>query len=83
MVSVVIPCYNRARTVAICVRSVRRQTYPAIEIVVVDDASDDGSAAIAEAAGATVLRLATNGGPGAARNRGPRTPGGDPVLPRR
>ncbi|MEV0326083.1 glycosyltransferase family A protein [Micromonospora echinospora] len=70
LVSVVIPCYNRARTVAICVRSVRRQTYPAIEIVVVDDASDDGSAAIAEAAGATVLRLDTNSGPGAARNRG-------------
>ncbi|MEU4569111.1 glycosyltransferase family A protein [Micromonospora sp. NPDC023956] len=70
LVSVVIPCYNRARTVALCVRSVRRQTYPAIEVVVVDDASADGSGAVAEAAGATVLRLETNSGPGAARNRG-------------
>ncbi|MFJ6194812.1 glycosyltransferase family 2 protein [Micromonospora sp. NPDC092111] len=70
LVSVVIPCYNRARTVELCVRSARQQTYPSVEIIVVDDASDDGSAAVAEAAGATVLRLATNSGPGAARNVG-------------
>ncbi|MEV0729300.1 glycosyltransferase family A protein [Polymorphospora sp. NPDC050346] len=70
LVSVVIPCYNRARTVALCVDSVLRQTHPAIEIIVVDDASDDGSAMIAASAGATVLRLTTNSGPGAARNLG-------------
>ncbi|MEU5721991.1 glycosyltransferase family A protein [Micromonospora sp. NPDC047738] len=70
LVSVVIPCYNRARTVELCVRSVRQQTYPAIEIIVVDDASSDGSAGVAESAGATVLRLPTNSGPGAARNLG-------------
>ncbi|WP_428965087.1 glycosyltransferase family 2 protein [Micromonospora fluostatini] len=70
LVSVVIPCFNRARTVALCVRSVQQQTYPTIEIIVVDDASTDDSAAIAAATGATVLRLAANTGPGAARNRG-------------
>ncbi|MEU8263271.1 glycosyltransferase family A protein [Micromonospora sp. NPDC048999] len=70
LVSVVIPCYNRARTVELCVRSVRQQTYPAIEIIVVDDASSDGSAALAASAGASVLQLKTNSGPGAARNAG-------------
>ncbi|BCJ67365.1 glycosyltransferase family 2 protein [Polymorphospora rubra] len=70
LVSVVIPCYNRARTVALCVESVRRQTHPAIEIIVVDDASTDDSAMIAASAGATVMRLPANSGPGAARNLG-------------
>ncbi|MFJ8581767.1 glycosyltransferase family 2 protein [Micromonospora sp. NPDC093277] len=70
LVSVVIPCYNRARTVELCVRSVRQQTYPAIEIIVVDDASSDGSATAAASAGATVLSLEANSGPGAARNLG-------------
>lgn len=70
LVSVVVPCYNRAHTVALCVRSVQRQTYPTIEIIVVDDASSDDSAATAEAAGATVLRLPTNSGPAIARNVG-------------
>ena len=36
----------------------------------VDDASTDDSAARAEQSGATVLRLATQGGPYAARNEG-------------
>ncbi|WDZ83524.1 glycosyltransferase family 2 protein [Micromonospora cathayae] len=70
LVSVVIPCYNRARTVGLCVRSVQRQTYPAIEIIVVDDASDDDSATVAASTGVTVRRLPTNSGPGAARNLG-------------
>ncbi|MEV4759250.1 glycosyltransferase family A protein [Micromonospora sp. NPDC049559] len=77
LVSVVIPCYNRARTIGLCVRSVRRQTYPDIEIVVVDDASGDDSAGIAESAGATVLRLPSNSGPGAARNLGAEHARGD------
>src|SRR3954470_1388602 len=40
------------------------------EVVVVDDASDDDTAAVAERAGARVVRLARQGGPGAARNAG-------------
>jgi GT2 family glycosyltransferase len=70
LVSVIIPCYNRALTIELCLRSVAAQTYPAIEVIVADDGSTDDSAAIAELAGATVLRLPENRGPSAARNLG-------------
>jgi glycosyltransferase involved in cell wall biosynthesis len=70
LVTVVIPGYNQAHTIDLCVRSAREQTCPGIEIIVVDDASTDDTAAIAAASGATVLRLPGNRGPSAARNLG-------------
>jgi GT2 family glycosyltransferase len=70
LVSVVVPSYNSARTLALCLRSVAEQTYAPIELVVVDDCSTDDSARIAEAAGATVLRTPVNSGQAAARNLG-------------
>jgi GT2 family glycosyltransferase len=47
LVTVVIPSYDSARTIELCVRAVARQTYAPIEIIVVDDGSTDGSAEIA------------------------------------
>lgn len=41
MISVVIPTYNRKNSISACVNSVLKQTYPNIEIIVVDDASVD------------------------------------------
>lgn len=41
-----------------------------VEVLVVDDASTDGSAMLAEELGARVLRLEKNAGPSAARNHG-------------
>jgi hypothetical protein len=49
-VSVIIPCRDGAATLAQTLASVRAQSWPQIEIIVVDDGSSDGSAAIAEAA---------------------------------
>jgi glycosyltransferase involved in cell wall biosynthesis len=48
-VSVIIPCYNAARYVGGTLESVRRQTWSNLEVIVVDDGSQDDSARIVEA----------------------------------
>ena len=42
-ITVVIPCYNAGRWVRDALQSVSQQTYPAREVIVVDDGSDDDS----------------------------------------
>lgn len=69
-ISVVVPVYNDAVHLPECLAALQRAATADTEIIVVDDASMDGSAATAERAGVTVLRLPQNAGPGGARNRG-------------
>jgi glycosyltransferase involved in cell wall biosynthesis len=71
-VSVVIPLYNKASSIAAATTSVRRQTFADLELIVVDDGSTDGSASVVRGLGDTRMRLLAqpNAGPGAARNRG-------------
>jgi glycosyltransferase involved in cell wall biosynthesis len=73
-VSVVVPTCEGAETLRTTVEALRGQTVPddRYEIIVVDDASTDDSAQIAEAAGARVIRQSVNRGAGAARNAGAR-----------
>ena len=42
-VSIIIPVFNGSRTLQRCLKSVLKQTYPDIEIIVVDDGSTDKS----------------------------------------
>jgi glycosyltransferase involved in cell wall biosynthesis len=71
-VSVVVPVRDGAAHLARCLDALSASDFAPFEIVVVDDASSDGSARIAEAHGARVVRLAVRSGPAAARNRGAR-----------
>jgi glycosyltransferase involved in cell wall biosynthesis len=73
LVSVAIPAYNAARTLAHTLDSLLTQTYPNIEIVVVDDGSTDSTPDVLRAYGERVrsVRLAHGGLP-KARNTGCR-----------
>ncbi len=72
LVSVIVPAYQQRQWVAEALDSVFAQTYPHIEVIVVDDGSDDGTADLVRQRygdGVQVLRQ-TNQGLAAARNAG-------------
>jgi glycosyltransferase involved in cell wall biosynthesis len=79
LVSVVIPCYNANRYLAEAIESVLLQTYPRIEIIVVDDGSTDETARIARSYPVHYIYQA-NRGISAARNTGIRHCQGEYVL---
>jgi glycosyltransferase involved in cell wall biosynthesis len=56
LVSVIIPTKNSARFLESCIASIRAQTYSPIEIIVVDNASDDDSWQIAQRSADVALR---------------------------
>jgi poly-beta-1,6-N-acetyl-D-glucosamine synthase len=60
--TVIVPAYNEAASVADTIRSIQRQTVPVAEIVVVDDCSTDGTGEVARRCGVTVLRPPANTG---------------------
>jgi len=65
--AVLVPAYDCARTIAAVVRGTALHCE---HVLVVDDGSSDGTAAIARAAGAQVIRHETNRGKGAALRSG-------------
>jgi glycosyltransferase involved in cell wall biosynthesis len=77
-VSVIIPSYNRCHSMPRALDSVLAQTRPAEEIIVVDDGSDDGTAAmLARDYPELVCLVQENRGVSAARNAGIRAARGD------
>lgn len=78
-VSVVVPAYDEESHIGRLLDSLSAQTAPPAEVIVADDGSRDGTAAIAEGAGATVLRLAHRG-PAAAKNAGAARAKGDVLV---
>jgi len=76
-VSVIIPTYNRSELLQVAIESVLAQTYPHIEIIVVDDGSTDDTATVmAQYAGRVTYLRQTNRGVAAARNTGFRAASG-------
>lgn len=79
-VSIIIPARNCPDQVRSCLESLRASDYPNFEAIVVDDASTDDTAAVAERLADRCVRLATNSGPAAARNRGAEIASGEFVF---
>jgi glycosyltransferase involved in cell wall biosynthesis len=76
-VSVIIPAFNAAATIGRALASVRAQEGVGIEVIVIDDASLDGTADAVRAAirpgeNITLLQMPVNSGVSAARNAGIR-----------
>jgi glycosyltransferase involved in cell wall biosynthesis len=71
LVSVIVPCYNGAAFLEQALRSALAQSYPKVEVVVVDDGSTDSSAEIARRFPVRYIRQ-ENRGLCEARNRGIR-----------
>ena len=72
-VSVVLPAYNRADSIRLAIDSVLRQSFTDFELIIVDDASTDGTRAVAEAVADPRVRVIAhpaNRGASAARNSG-------------
>lgn len=84
LVSVVVPVYNVDKYLENCLRSLVAQTYANLEIIIVDDGSTDGSAAICEFFASLDSRIKLfkkeNGGLGSARNFGLERLSGDLVC---
>ncbi|MEU7856331.1 glycosyltransferase [Nonomuraea sp. NPDC049141] len=69
-VAVIVPNYNKRKTLRACLESVYAQTYRPVEVIVVDDVSTDGSLEIARRFPCTIVESPRNQGPAGARNLG-------------
>ena len=80
-VTVIVPVFNASRYLVQCIESIRKQTYPPLEIVCVDDGSTDNSLRILEYMRSLDSRVIVihqaNKGQSAARNEGLRHARGD------
>jgi glycosyltransferase involved in cell wall biosynthesis len=71
LISVIIGVYNGEAYLSEAIESVLGQTYSPVELTVVDDGSEDGTAEVIERYGSTLRHVyQPNGGMGAARNAG-------------
>ena len=80
--SVIVPACNAIRTLAATLAGIAAQTKPPLEVIVVDDASTDGTVEIAETFSTRlpslrVVRQAKNGGVSRTRNTGLAASRGD------
>ncbi|MEM1410722.1 MAG: glycosyltransferase family 2 protein [Pseudomonadota bacterium] len=81
MVSVVVPTYNAGDWLERCLAGLTASDWPALEIIVIDDASPTQAAReAAERHGVRYLRLDRNSGPAVARNHGVEAAAGDLIM---
>jgi len=74
LVSIIVPVYNAGEHLFACLESIRRQSWPRLEVLLINDGSTDGSLAVCESFEAEDTRFKVidqmNAGVSAARNRG-------------
>ena len=71
LISCIVPVFNGERYLGDAIESICQQTYQKFEIIVIDDGSTDGTAAVARQYGHRIRYLRQlNAGTGAARNLG-------------
>lgn len=84
LVSFIVPIYNVRLYVRRCVESIMNQDYPNIEIILIDDGSQDGSEEIIDELAKADCRIRVvhkqNGGVSSARNEGLKLAQGEYVL---
>lgn len=84
LVTVIIPTFNRLRWIPICLDSIKRQTYPHLETLVIDDGSTDGTVAWLKSqpdySFVRVHEQPQNGGASIARNDGIRLAQGELIV---
>jgi glycosyltransferase involved in cell wall biosynthesis len=80
LVSVVVPCFNQAHFLPDAIESVNAQTYPNVEIIVVDDGSTDNTSAVVERYPGVRAVRHDNQGLAAARNAGLQHATGEYVV---
>ncbi len=78
LVSVIIPAFNAEKYIAETVKSVLSQTYPNIEVLIIDDGSTDNTFEVAQLYRAKNIKVFSqvNKGASAARNNGLKSAGG-------
>jgi glycosyltransferase involved in cell wall biosynthesis len=76
LVSAIIPAYNAAQFIRRSIESALAQSHHLLEVIVVDDGSQDETAVVAECYPVKVIRQ-KNGGPASARNAGARAACGE------
>lgn len=79
LLSVIIPTYNEERYISGCLRTLREQTYPSVEIIVVDDGSTDKTKDMVKRFQVKLIEQ-NHLGPGLARNRGAAESNGDILI---
>ena len=78
-VSVIVPCYKYAHYLPECIESLRNQTYPIHEIIVVSDGSPDNTVEVCKTLGVRCIEK-ENGGLSSARNVGIKEATGDYIM---
>jgi len=79
-ISVIIPNYNGAKTIGLCLEAAHKSQYENFEIVVVDDCSEDNSVSIINGFPCKLVQLSEHGGASKARNTGARYSRGDVLF---